>query len=83
MAKTNVVPLGSFMAIWAAVEQKSHQPLLLLIEDCVAGSTVELQPDSQLYPIIHNKGYDGLMRKLCTMFVFIYLFLFGFVQVYL
>lgn len=56
VAKTNIISLGSFMGIWAAVEQKSHQPLLLLIEDCVAGSTAELQPDSQVYPIISNKG---------------------------
>eukprot|EP00066_Takifugu_rubripes_P010169 XP_003977766.2 PREDICTED: zona pellucida sperm-binding protein 3-like [Takifugu rubripes] len=56
VAKTNLIPEGSFMAIWAAVEQKSHQPLLLLIEDCVAGYTAELQLNSQVYPIIHNKG---------------------------
>ncbi|XP_070774958.1 zona pellucida sperm-binding protein 3-like [Enoplosus armatus] len=56
VAKTNVVPLGSFMPIWAAVEQKSHQPLLLLMEECVAATTPELQHDSQVYPIIGNKG---------------------------
>ncbi|XP_035526944.1 zona pellucida glycoprotein 3f, tandem duplicate 2 [Morone saxatilis] len=56
VAKTNVIPLGSFMPIWAAVEQKSHQPLLLLMEECVAASTPELQPSSQVYPIISNKG---------------------------
>ncbi|XP_029297135.1 zona pellucida sperm-binding protein 3-like [Cottoperca gobio] len=56
VAKTNVIPLGSFMPIWAAVEQKSHQPLLLLIEECVAATTQELQPGSQVYPIIGNKG---------------------------
>ncbi|KAF1383353.1 hypothetical protein PFLUV_G00131040 [Perca fluviatilis] len=56
VAKTNVIPLGSFMPIWAAVEQKSHQPLLLLIEECVAATTPELQLDSQVYPIIGNKG---------------------------
>lgn len=44
------------MPIWAAVEQKSHQPLLLLMEECVAASTAELQDDSQLYPIVTNKG---------------------------
>ncbi|XP_041848016.1 zona pellucida glycoprotein 3f, tandem duplicate 2 [Melanotaenia boesemani] len=56
VAKTNVIPLGSFMPIWAAVEQKSHQPLLLLMEECVAATTPELHPGSQIYPIIGNKG---------------------------
>ncbi|XP_056277643.1 zona pellucida sperm-binding protein 3-like [Pseudoliparis swirei] len=56
IAKTNVVPLGSFMPIWAAVEQKSHQPLLLLIEECVATASPELHPGSQVHPIISNKG---------------------------
>ncbi|XP_035026440.2 zona pellucida glycoprotein 3f, tandem duplicate 2 [Hippoglossus stenolepis] len=56
VAKTNVIPLGSFMPIWAAVEQKSHQPLLLLMEECVAATTPELHPGSQVYPIIANKG---------------------------
>ncbi|KAM9349982.1 zona pellucida glycoprotein 3f, tandem duplicate 2 [Symphorus nematophorus] len=56
IAKTNVIPLGSFMPIWAAVEQKSHQPLLLLMDECVAATTPELQPGSQVYPIISNKG---------------------------
>ncbi|KAM9718501.1 zona pellucida glycoprotein 3f, tandem duplicate 2 [Menidia menidia] len=56
VAKTNVVPLGSFMPIWAAVEQKSHQPLLLLMEECVAASTPELHRGSHIYPIIGNKG---------------------------
>lgn len=56
VAKTNVIPLGSFMPIWAAVEQKSHQPLLLLMENCVAASTAELRDDSQVYSIVTNKG---------------------------
>ncbi|XP_060939643.1 zona pellucida glycoprotein 3f, tandem duplicate 2 [Limanda limanda] len=56
IAKTNVIPLGSFMPIWAAVEQKSHQPLLLLMEECVAATTPELHEGSQVYPIIANKG---------------------------
>ncbi|XP_030607609.1 zona pellucida sperm-binding protein 3-like isoform X2 [Archocentrus centrarchus] len=55
IAKTNVITLGSPIPIWAAVEQKSHQPLLLLMEECVAATTAELQPRSQVYPII-NKG---------------------------
>ncbi|XP_028283705.1 uncharacterized protein LOC114450014 [Parambassis ranga] len=56
IAQTNVIPLGSFMPIWAAVEQKSHQPLLLLMEECVAATTPELYPSSHVYPIISNKG---------------------------
>ncbi|KAI3375290.1 hypothetical protein L3Q82_021791 [Scortum barcoo] len=56
VAETNVIPLGSFMPIWAAVEQKSHQPLLLLMEECVAAITPELLPGSQVYPVISNKG---------------------------
>ncbi|XP_059200633.1 zona pellucida glycoprotein 3f, tandem duplicate 2 [Centropristis striata] len=56
VAKSNVVPLGSFMPIWAAVEQKSHQPLLLLMEECVAATTPELHSASQVHPIISNKG---------------------------
>ncbi|KAM3605389.1 uncharacterized protein V6R79_024816 [Siganus canaliculatus] len=56
VAKTNIINLGSFMPIWAAVEQNSHQPLLLLMDECVAATTPELQPGSQVYPIIGNKG---------------------------
>ncbi|XP_023149921.1 zona pellucida glycoprotein 3f, tandem duplicate 2 isoform X1 [Amphiprion ocellaris] len=56
IAKTNIITLGSFMPIWAAVEQKSHQPLLLLMEECVAATTAELQYGSQVYPLISNKG---------------------------
>lgn len=56
IAKTNIISQGSFMSIWAAVEQKSHQPLLLLMEECVAAPTAELQPDSYIYPIIGNRG---------------------------
>ncbi|KAM4604661.1 zona pellucida sperm-binding protein 3-like [Polymixia lowei] len=65
VATTNVIPLGSFIPIWAAVEQKSHQPLLLFLEECVAATTPELQPDSQVYPIITNKGclLDGKRGK--------------------
>ena len=56
VAKTNLIPLGSFMPIWAAVEQNSHQPLMLLMEECVAATTPELHPGSQVHPIIANKG---------------------------
>ncbi|XP_047445724.1 zona pellucida sperm-binding protein 3-like [Mugil cephalus] len=56
VAKTNVIPLGSFMPIWASVEQMSHQPLLLLMEECVAAPTAEIHSGTQVYPIIGNKG---------------------------
>lgn len=56
IAQTNVIPLGSYIPIWADVEQKDHLPLLLLFEECVAATTPELQPNSQVYPIITNKG---------------------------
>ncbi|XP_062273074.1 zona pellucida sperm-binding protein 3-like [Scomber scombrus] len=56
LAETNVIPLGSFIPIWATVDQVNHQPLLLLMEECVAATTPELQPSSQVYPIINNKG---------------------------
>uniref|UniRef100_A0A8C2Z3T0 ZP domain-containing protein n=1 Tax=Cyclopterus lumpus TaxID=8103 RepID=A0A8C2Z3T0_CYCLU len=69
VAKTNVVPLGSFMPIWAAVEQKSHQPLLLLIEECVANASPELEPGSHVHPIITNKGCLSDSRKGNSMFL--------------
>ncbi|XP_038859168.1 uncharacterized protein LOC120055372 [Salvelinus namaycush] len=56
LAKTSLFPLGSFIPIWAAVDQKDHQPLLLLLEECVAATTPELQSASLVYPIITNKG---------------------------
>uniref|UniRef100_A0A3Q2CID3 Zona pellucida glycoprotein 3f, tandem duplicate 2 n=1 Tax=Cyprinodon variegatus TaxID=28743 RepID=A0A3Q2CID3_CYPVA len=56
ISKTNVIPIGSFMPIWAAVEQKSHQPLTLLMDECVAASTPDLQPGSQIYPLVVNHG---------------------------
>ncbi|KAM9458821.1 zona pellucida sperm-binding protein 3-like [Salvelinus alpinus] len=56
LAKTSLFPLGSFIPIWAAVDQKDHQPLLLLLEECVAATTPELHSASLVYPIITNKG---------------------------
>lgn len=56
ISQNNVVPLGSVMPIWATVDQKSHQPLLLLMEECIAASTPELSAGSQVYPLITNKG---------------------------
>ncbi|KAK6302867.1 hypothetical protein J4Q44_G00272220 [Coregonus suidteri] len=49
-------PLGSFIHISAAVEQMVHQPLLLLLEECVATTTPELQSEGPVYPIITNMG---------------------------
>lgn len=56
IAQNNVIPLGSPMPIWASVDQKSHQPLLMLMEECVVATTPELHADSQVYPLIRNKG---------------------------
>ncbi|XP_034559637.1 zona pellucida sperm-binding protein 3-like [Notolabrus celidotus] len=55
-AESTSFPLGSIIPIKASVEQKSHQPLLLLLDECVASTTPELQPESSIYPIINNKG---------------------------
>ncbi|XP_074545080.1 zona pellucida glycoprotein 3f, tandem duplicate 1 [Halichoeres trimaculatus] len=55
-AESTNFPLGSIIPIRASVEQKTHQPLLLLLEDCVASTTAELQPESSIYPIVNNKG---------------------------
>ncbi|CAL8277809.1 unnamed protein product [Lota lota] len=44
------------MPIWAAVEQKSHQPMLLLMDECVAAATPELQPGGQYFPLVGNQG---------------------------
>ncbi|XP_029930529.1 zona pellucida glycoprotein 3f, tandem duplicate 1 isoform X2 [Myripristis murdjan] len=55
-APSTAFPLGSLIPIMASVEHKSHQPLLLLLEECVATTTPELQPENHLFPIITNKG---------------------------
>ncbi|KAM7378844.1 hypothetical protein PAMP_004439 [Pampus punctatissimus] len=55
-AESTSFPLGSFIPIMASVEQNTHQPLLLFLEECVATTTPELQPESYIYPIITNKG---------------------------
>ncbi|XP_020507315.3 zona pellucida sperm-binding protein 3 [Labrus bergylta] len=55
-AESTSFPLGSFIPVMASVEQKTHQPLLLLLEECVASTTPELQPGSRMFPIITNKG---------------------------
>lgn len=43
--------------IAASVTQQSHQPLILLLDECLASTTPELGPDSRVYPLITNKGY--------------------------
>ncbi|KAI5612692.1 zona pellucida sperm-binding protein 3-like precursor, partial [Silurus asotus] len=55
-ASSNAFPLGSFVNIWASVEQQAHQPLMLYMEECVASNTLALAPQSWIYPIITNKG---------------------------
>ncbi|KAM8849331.1 zona pellucida sperm-binding protein 3-like [Spinachia spinachia] len=55
-AESTTFALGSFIPIMASVSQKTHQPLLLLLEECVAATTQELKPESPVYPIIANKG---------------------------
>uniref|UniRef100_A0A8C9XX81 Zona pellucida glycoprotein 3f, tandem duplicate 1 n=2 Tax=Sander lucioperca TaxID=283035 RepID=A0A8C9XX81_SANLU len=55
-AKSTTFPLGSMIPIMASVAQETHQPMLLLLEECVAAHTPALQPDSRIYPIITNKG---------------------------
>ncbi|XP_029970955.1 zona pellucida glycoprotein 3f, tandem duplicate 1 [Salarias fasciatus] len=55
-AESTSFPLGSIIPIMASVEQGSHQPLLLLLEECEASTTPDLRPGSSLYTIISNKG---------------------------
>ncbi|XP_061926757.1 zona pellucida sperm-binding protein 3-like [Entelurus aequoreus] len=55
-AESNLFTLGSFIPIMARVDQITHQPLLLLMEECVATTTPQLQADSPSYHIIDNKG---------------------------
>uniref|UniRef100_A0A8C2Z3V2 Zona pellucida glycoprotein 3f, tandem duplicate 1 n=1 Tax=Cyclopterus lumpus TaxID=8103 RepID=A0A8C2Z3V2_CYCLU len=64
-AESTSFPLGSFIPIMASVAQESHQPLLLFLQECVAATTPELQPESTLYPIIANEGclVDSLVSR--------------------
>uniref|UniRef100_A0A7N8WN58 Zona pellucida glycoprotein 3f, tandem duplicate 1 n=1 Tax=Mastacembelus armatus TaxID=205130 RepID=A0A7N8WN58_9TELE len=55
-AETTSFRLGSFIPIMASVDQRTHQPLLLLLEECLASTSPELHPESYLYPIITNQG---------------------------
>ncbi|KAM6918485.1 zona pellucida glycoprotein 3f, tandem duplicate 1 [Xenentodon cancila] len=55
-AESTSFPLGSMIPIMASVEQQSHQPLLLLLEECVAATTEDSRPGTDFYSIITNKG---------------------------
>uniref|UniRef100_A0A3P8TSQ6 Zona pellucida glycoprotein 3f, tandem duplicate 1 n=1 Tax=Amphiprion percula TaxID=161767 RepID=A0A3P8TSQ6_AMPPE len=55
-AESTSFSLGSFIHIMASVEQQHHQPLLMLLDECVAATSPELQHEVALYPIITNKG---------------------------
>ncbi|XP_034038463.1 zona pellucida sperm-binding protein 3-like [Thalassophryne amazonica] len=55
-AESTTFVLGSIIPIMGSVEQSSHQPLLLLLDECIAATTPDLQPGSDMYPIITNKG---------------------------
>lgn len=56
-AESTTFPLGSLIPILAGVEQNQHQPLLLLLDECVATTTPDLWSDGNTYDIITNKGY--------------------------
>uniref|UniRef100_A0A3B5LDV3 Zona pellucida glycoprotein 3f, tandem duplicate 1 n=1 Tax=Xiphophorus couchianus TaxID=32473 RepID=A0A3B5LDV3_9TELE len=55
-AETATFPLGSMIPIMASVEAVAHQPLLLLLEECVAATTSDLEIAVETYTIITNKG---------------------------
>lgn len=56
-AESSSFVLGSLIPIKASVEQVNHQPLLLLLEECVASTTPDLRPGSAIHEIIANKGF--------------------------
>ncbi|XP_075876690.1 zona pellucida sperm-binding protein 3-like [Nelusetta ayraudi] len=61
-AESSSFVLGSLIPIMASVEQDSHQPLLLLLEECAASTTPEIRPGTAVHDIITNKGclVDGI-----------------------
>ncbi|KAI4902640.1 hypothetical protein NFI96_027652 [Prochilodus magdalenae] len=61
VATSTTFSLGSLIPVAAVVEQQAHQPLVLLLEECVASATPELAQDADVYPIIVNKGYVLVM----------------------
>ncbi|XP_016136086.1 zona pellucida glycoprotein 3f, tandem duplicate 1 isoform X1 [Sinocyclocheilus grahami] len=56
VATTTTFSLGSMIPIAASVAQQNHQPLILLLDECLASTTPELASDSRVYPLITNKG---------------------------
>uniref|UniRef100_A0A672L6P9 Zona pellucida glycoprotein 3f, tandem duplicate 1 n=1 Tax=Sinocyclocheilus grahami TaxID=75366 RepID=A0A672L6P9_SINGR len=56
VATTTTFSLGSTIPIAASVAQQNHQPLILLLDGCLASTTPELGPDSHVYPLITNNG---------------------------
>lgn len=55
-AESTTFTLGSLIPIMAGVEQHRHQPLLLLLDECVATTTPDLWADGNAYDLIANKG---------------------------
>ncbi|KAL4657201.1 zona pellucida sperm-binding protein 3-like [Arapaima gigas] len=49
-------PLGSRIPILAAVDQQSHMPLTVFIEECVATTTPDIGTSPLVYPFITNGG---------------------------
>ncbi|XP_067309362.1 zona pellucida glycoprotein 3f, tandem duplicate 1 isoform X2 [Pseudorasbora parva] len=69
VATTTTFSLGSTIPIAASFDQKTHQPLILLLDECVASTTPELGPDSNIYPLITNKGCLVDSKKTNSMFL--------------
>ncbi|XP_031415876.1 zona pellucida sperm-binding protein 3-like [Clupea harengus] len=67
-AVTSVYQLGGFIPISASVDQQAHQPLLLLLEECVASTDAQLGPNAEIYPFINNKGCFVDSRKTMSSF---------------
>ncbi|KTG37472.1 hypothetical protein cypCar_00008321 [Cyprinus carpio] len=63
VATTTTFSLGSTIPIAASVAQQNHQPLILLLDECLASTTPELGPDSHVYPIITNNGQQKYKLK--------------------
>ncbi|XP_051556239.1 zona pellucida sperm-binding protein 3-like isoform X8 [Myxocyprinus asiaticus] len=69
VATSTTFSLGSMIPIAASVDQQSHQPLMLLLEECVASTTPEIGPDSHIYPLITNKGCLVDSKKTSSVFL--------------
>ncbi|KAM4728006.1 zona pellucida glycoprotein 3f, tandem duplicate 1 [Anableps anableps] len=67
-AESSTFPLGSMIPIMARVEQVIHQPLLMLLDDCVAATTSDLQTAADVYTIIANKGCLVDSKLTCSRF---------------